>query len=203
MGLVLNWAINQLYAKERQELGNGIFDFLEEELKDMVPGSEGLLALPYVLGGSDQNYGLEYATFFNVRNNHTRRHMLHAVMEGICLMLRLATEAQLARMDPKVSTTINAVGGGATNDRWMQILANVLNIQIDVPYTPRHVGTIGVAYHALIGLGLYDNYEQAAGSVRIEKSFKPDPEAVKVYEERYAQFCALREAIKPIYQQLT
>ena len=110
-------------------------------------------------------------------------------------------QAQLALMDPNVSRTINAVGGGATNDRWMQMLADILNIPIEVPYSPRHVGTIGCAYHALIGLGLFDNYAQAGTNVKIEKTFTPDPEAVKVYEARYQQFIELRDALKHVYPQ--
>jgi len=197
--LSLNWAIDQFYHDEKEKLQDGIFTFLEEELKQIPAGSDGLLVVPSLFGGTTAQTRNERASFVRVSDKHTRAHLVHGVMEGVCMLIRSFNQERFAQQAKLGAYTIRAVGGGACNDRWMQILANVLNVPVEIPYHCRHVGTIGSAYHALIGLGLYDNYEQAAKCIRIEKTFYPQKDAVEIYEAAFAEFEALRKALYPIY----
>ena len=82
----------------------------------------------------------------------------------------------------------------------MQILADVLNVTIEVPAATRHAGTLGTAYCALVGLGLCDNIEDAARRVKIANVYTPNPEAVAVYEKGYRVFEKIYGTLAPLFE---
>lgn len=199
VGLALNWLVEQLYNQEKASMGDGVMAYIDQEAGKIPAGSEGLLSIPFLYGGPHGgDYRNERATFFNLKDVHTRAHMIRALMEGICMAMRMINIPKLEQTDP--SQGICAVGGGACSDPWMQILANVVNMPVEVPYNTRHVGAVGAAYHALIGLGIFDDYAQAAANVRVEKTFYPKEAAVGLYKDRYEGMLALREALKAVYK---
>ena len=119
-------------------------------------------------------------------------------MEGVCYTLRMNVEDYWKESGTRPDR-IHAVGGGSLSDVWMQALADILDIPVSVPGSPRHAGAIGTAYCALIGLGCCENFREAAGQIEIERSFEPRPEAVKIYHDAYQVFSGLYELLEPLY----
>jgi len=120
--------------------------------------------------------------FININNTHTRAHMVNAVMESVCYSMRMSLVALRKGTRRKVDV-IRAVGGCATSDHWMSILADILGITVEVPRDPRHAGAIGAAYCALIGLGVCKDFSEAKTRIVIEKRFEPHADTAQVYEK--------------------
>lgn len=202
IGLSLNWTLSRLYQKEMEELGGGIFDFLTEELEDIPPGCEGVLATPWFYGERPPNFSeLARGNFLNLNSCHTRKHMVKAMMEGVCYTLKMNVEAYWTVHGAKPAY-INAVGGGACSPIWMQALADILEVPINVPRNPRHAGAVGTAYCALIGLGYCSSFEDAATQIEIAHSFQPRPDAMSVYRAAYPVFKGLYTTLEPLFAKM-
>ena len=118
---------------------------------------------------------------------HDRRHMVNAVLEGICCILRLRKEAiEKSTGDP--ITRVNVVGGGAGSPHWMQMLADVLQVEVCVPDNARYAGALGAAYCAMIGLGLRNNFDECAQKMRVKARYMPQKEAMEVYDRQWLRF---------------
>lgn len=199
IGLSFDWTVEQLYHKEKKELGSGIFDFLQEELKDVPPGSQGLLASHWMFGERPPFFGDDArGVFVNLNGRHTRKHMLNAMMESVCYTMKMSLDAIENGTKRKIEK-INVVGGGTLNDYWMQILADVLQIPVCIPSQTRHSGALGAAYCALIGLGVCKDFSEAKAKIEIEKTFEPRVENRAVYEKMCRQYSELYPTLKKTF----
>ena len=192
-----DWCLRTFYCAELAQLGDGIFDFVEKELSQIPAGSLGLTALPSLNGEGGPFSPTMRAGFTNVKAIHDRRHMVNAVLEGICCILRLRKE-MIEKDSGQIITHINAVGGGAGSDHWMQMMADVLQVEICVPDNARYSGALGAAYCAMIGLGLCRDFDECAEKVRIAKRFLPKAENKEVYEEKWERFKKTADALGQI-----
>jgi xylulokinase len=85
-------------------------------------------------------------------------------------------------MDP-----INAVGGGAVSDTWLQIYADVFDRTIRQVKEPRLVTLRGAALLALAGIGSL-TFDQIPGLIQITKTFQPNPDYRQIYDELFREF---------------
>lgn len=205
-GMTLNWAIDQFYAYEKQAVkadtgGGSIFDFINRELEAIKPGSNSLIATPWLYGEHcpvlDEN---AKAVFFNITNLHDRRHIINAIMEGVCYSLR----GQMEYYNKDTGDTIKrvgAVGGGALSNHWMQMMADVLNVPVYVTQNVLHAGAMGVAAVAGVGLGLYD-FNEVEKFITIEKTFYPREEYIVTYDKLYNVFKRIYPTLKDLYTEL-
>jgi sugar (pentulose or hexulose) kinase len=71
------------------------------------------------------------------------------------------------------------------------------------PHTYETSG-LGAAINVAVGCGYYENYSDATKVMtRIESTFKPDPDRVKLYDELYRNvYKKMYKQLKPIYQQI-
>ena len=201
IGLSYNWAIDRFYGEEKKALGDGIFALLDSQLSEIPAGSEGVFATPWFYGERPPLFGRDArGNFLGLGAIHDRRHMTRAVMEGVCYQLKMGAEYSAKTMGRRMPGTVRAIGGGSCSGIWMQILADVLNVTIEVPAATRHAGALGTAYCALVGLGLCDSVEDAASRVQIASVYKPNPEAVAAYEKGYRTFEKIYKTLEPLFE---
>ncbi len=200
IGLSLNWVIKNFYGREWAEMSSNVFEFVNQDMKDIPPGSEGAFATPWFYGEVPPLLGEEArGNFINLGPQHGRRHLAHAIMEGVCYQLKMGglhNQKVKGYPWPKV---VNVVGGGSSSDIWMQMLADIMNIPVRVPHATRHSGAVGTAYSALIGLGICSDYAEAAKRVQIDRSFEPIPENVAAYEKYFPVFETLYKQLEPVF----
>lgn len=199
VGLAFNWAINRLYPREVDELGGGIYDFINAEIASAPAGSAGLICTPWFYGECEPLCPEVRGTFFGLGDQHTRKHMVRAVLEGICYSLKYADEQYRSRKGLVRQKEYYAIGGGSLSPVWMQMLADILNMPINVPRETKHTGAIGAAYCALVGLGRCTDYGEASQNITVQHRYEPIPEHISVYADGYARFNRLREAIIPLF----
>lgn len=81
-------------------------------------------------------------------------------------------------------------------------MANVLNIQLDVPESEQGPG-MGGAVLAMVACGLYPSVADACGKlVHTAETVAPDPELAARYEARYQQFKQIYPAMKELFAAL-
>lgn len=198
MGCMLSAAsCNKWWLEEI--LGTKDYDKEQEQIAKL--GENHVYYLPYLMGErSPYNNPNARATFIGMTMDTTRTDMTQAVLEGVAFALRDSFE--VAKKLGIVIERTKICGGGAKSPLWKRIIANVLNIKVDVLKTEEGP-SLGGAMLAAVACGEYETVEEAAEKlVKIVDTVDPEPELVKKYEERYQQFQNIYPACKELFDQI-
>ena len=126
--------------------------------------------------------------FFGMSMDSTRADMTQAVLEGVAFGLRDSLEVARG-LGIKIERT-KICGGGAKSPLWKKIIANVMNLKVDV-LENEEGPSMG---------GAYPNVETIGKKfAKVVDTVEPDPELVAKYEERYQKFRTLYPAMKPLF----
>ncbi len=181
---------------------NGILqstDYKKEEagLDDFL-GKNDVYFLPYLMGErSPHNDVTARGAFIGMRPDTTRGMMTLAMLEGVTFALRDCLEA--AKKNGAVIPRTKLCGGGAKSKLWRKIVANVMNLPVDIPQTEQGPG-FGAAMLAMVGCGEYQTVQEAADAiVRVKETVLPDSDIAAQYEERYRHFTKLYPALKGLF----
>ena len=195
MGCVLSAAsANQWWCKNI--LGTTHYD--EEQANIQKLGENNVYFLPYLMGErSPHNNPFARAMFVGMSLDTNREDMVQAVLEGVAFGLRDSFE--IAReLGIKVNRT-KICGGGAKSLLWCKIIANVMNVTVEIPEQDEGPA-LGAAILAAVGSGFYQDLESAVSRiVRVKDSIEPEEILVKKYEQAYWNFRKLYPAIKDWY----
>ena len=164
-------------------------------------GTNDVYFLPYLMGErSPINDTDARGTFVGMTMATTRADMVQAVMEGVTFAIRDSFEvAKSLGIDIKRS---KLCGGGAKAPIWRKMIADVLNIEIDLPQTEEGPG-YGGAMLAMVGCGEYADVKAcAAALVNTTSTIAPDPEISARYEAKYRKFQSIYPTLKPLFQTL-
>ena len=177
-------------------------DFKGEQAAITKLGENHVYFLPYLMGErSPHNNPNARATFIGMTMDTTREDMTQAVLEGVAFALRDSLEVAKS-LGIKLERT-KICGGGAKSPLWKKMIANILNLKVDV-IESEEGPAMGGAMLAAVACGEYKSVEEiAAKVVKIVDTVEPDPELVKKYDERYAQFKEIYPACKPVFDIIT
>lgn len=176
-------------------------DYAAEQKNITKLGENHVYYLPYLMGErSPYNDPDARATFIGMTIDTTREDMTQAVLEGVAFALRDSFE--VARSLGITIGRTKICGGGAKSPLWKKIIANVLNISVDVLETEEGP-SLGGAMLAAVACGEYASVEQAAAKiVKVVDTVEPDPALAAKYEARYQQFKQIYPACKELFQKL-
>ena len=179
----------------------GTKDYAAEQKQIEKLGENHVYFLPYLMGErSPHNNPNARAAFIGMTMDTSRADMTQAVLEGVAFALRDSLEvAKSLGIDLKRT---KICGGGAKSPLWKRIIANVLNIKVDVLKTEEGP-SLGGAMLAAVACGEYETVEEAAKKlVEIVDTVEPEPELVQKYEERYRQFQNIYPTCKELFDQI-
>jgi len=165
---------------------------------DVPAGSLGLLFLPYLSGErSPHPDPAARGAFVGLTLAHDRRHLVRAVLEGVAFGLRDGLDLMIAAGMP-APAWIRASGGGLASPLWRQILADVLEVELESTET-----TEGAAYGAALlatpAAGWFPSVEAAAASLVTSRPVAgPGPDAPR-YRDAHEQYRALYPALRPFF----
>ena len=161
-------------------------------------GRNHVFFLPYLMGErSPINDTGARGCLIGMTMDTTRANLLQAVLEGVAFAIRDSFEVAKALGIPIHRSKI--CGGGAKSPLWKTIMANVLNIQLDVPESEQGPG-MGGAMLAMVACGRYPSVAAACEAlVCTAETISPDPELAARYEVRYQQFKAVYPALKDVF----
>ncbi|MBU9721775.1 MULTISPECIES: xylulokinase [Bacillaceae] len=194
-GYSLSW-FKDTFAKEES------FESLLEGLGDVPIGANGLLFTPYLVGErTPYADAVIRASFIGMDGSHDRIDFARAVIEGITFSLNESIE--IFRESGKTIDTIISIGGGAKNETWLQIQADVFNAKI-VKLSSEQGPAVGATMLAAYGCGWFGSLQECADVFTAEDvSYEPIPENVekykelfKLYKDVYVQTKGLNEGLK-------
>ena len=179
----------------------GTKDYKKEQESIKKLGENHVYYLPYLMGErSPYNNPNARATFIGMTMDTTRADMTQAVLEGVAFALRDSFEVAKTLGIPIERTKI--CGGGAKSPLWKKIIANVLNIKVDVLETEEGP-SLGGAMLAAVACGEYKDVESAAAAiVKVVDTVEPEPELAAKYEARYQQFKNIYPACKDLFDKI-
>lgn len=161
-------------------------------------GENHVFFLPYLMGErSPWNDPAARATFTGITMDTTRQDMTQAVLEGVAFAVRDMYEFAKST-GIKIERTM-ICGGGAKSPLWKKMIANILNLPVDVPVSEEGPG-MGGAMLAMVACGAYESVEKAAEAiVKVSETVEPDAALVKKYDEQYKKFQTLYPALKDAF----
>ncbi|MBL7870318.1 MAG: gluconokinase [Cyclobacteriaceae bacterium] len=160
------------------------------KVADEIPaGSEGLVALPFLLGERAPIYNPDAkGVFFNITLRHTKAHFIKALMEGICFeLLSIVTSLEEVCGSSK---QVLVSGGFIHAPEWVQLLSTILDKELIVSGThdTSALGAAAIAFKAL------QIPFQIDGSHSIR--FVPDRSKNELYRQHFIQFESLYRKVE-------
>lgn len=179
----------------------GTKDYGTEQAAITKLGENHVYFLPYLMGErSPHNDPDARGTFIGMTMDTSRADMTQAVLEGVAFALRDSFEIAKS-LGIQIDRT-KICGGGAKSLLWKKIIANVLNVKVDVPETEEGPG-YGAAILAAVACSEYASVEEAAQKLlKVVDTVEPDAELAAKYEERYAQFKQIYPTVKELFGKL-
>ncbi|WP_040948520.1 gluconokinase [Gorillibacterium massiliense] len=183
-GVMFRWVrdtLATLEAEEGRRKGMDPYDYLTELAHTVPPGSGGLLFLPFLLGERSPNWNANArGVFFGLAMNHTKNHMIRAVMEGV--VYRLNSVAQALSETIGAPEEIRASGGFARSPLWRQMLADVLVKTVTVTDSVES-SALGAAYIGFYAMGRFSRLEDIRDWVVARTSHRANSENYPIYKE--------------------
>ena len=179
-------------------LGTKDFAAEQEMITDDMLGRNRVFFLPYLMGErSPINDTDARACFVGMSMDSRREDMVQAVLEGVAFALRDCMEVAHSLGVHAESTML--CGGGAKSVLWRRIIANVLDMTIDIPSCEEGPG-YGAAMLAMVGCGVFSTVEECCRAlIGVRESISPDPDIAAAYNERYARFRRIYPALKGFF----
>jgi len=194
-GHSLNW-FKSTFAPDKS------FDQLLAQVGSIAPGSNGLLFTPYIVGErTPYADALIRGSFIGMDTTHTLDHFARAVLEGITFSLRDSLEL-MRSVGKKDIAQIISIGGGAKNEDWLQMQADIFNATV-IKLTSEQGPALGAAMIAAVGCEWFTTFEACKETfIACEKEFTPIPSHVKAYEKIYKIYTQVYEQTKGLNQEL-
>ena len=176
-------------------------DFASEQENIGALGENKVFFLPYLMGErSPHNDPAARGTFIGMSMDTRREDMTLAILEGVTFGLRDSLEVARS-LGIEIKKTM-ICGGGAKSALWKKLVANIMNVEVEVPVSEEGPG-FGAAILVAVGCKEYESVEAAAKSIiKIKERIQPDPELVAKYEKKYQKFRKIYPALKGIFKEI-
>ena len=176
-------------------------DYAAAQAKVGELGENHVYYLPYLMGErSPLNDPYARSVFLGMTMDTTRTDMTQAVLEGVAFALRDSLE--VARSLGISIDRTKICGGGAKSPLWKKMIANILNIKVDV-IESEEGPALGGAMLAAVANGEFASVEEAAAKiVKVIDTVEPEPELAAKYEEKYQKFVKIYPAVKDLFNEI-
>lgn len=195
-GLSLRWFRDRFGAGA--EDGRDAYERLMSEAGSAPAGAAGVLWTPYLMGERTPHLDINArAALVGLAANHTRSHIIRAILEGVAFSLR-DTLTIFAEMDVPVET-IKLGGGGARSSLWRQIQADVYGRAVEIAETEEGAA-YGAALLAGVGARVWRDVDAACREVvTVRERIEPDAATIKLMDARYKVYQSLYPALARSY----
>lgn len=200
-GSVFEWYATQFGDFKKAFDLDDCIDTLIDDAAKVMPGSEGLIFLPYLQGERAPIWNPNArGVYFGLNIKHEQRHMVRATIEGILYAFFSIgkTVAEHRNID-----SLSANGTFASFPLWMQMMADVFNKPVHIK---RGTGSDSVAVGSFLvsatELGIYKSLEEAAKTVELPDQFSPDAANHAVYMKHFRIFEKLGVKLKEEFEEI-
>jgi len=189
----------QQLASQRGQEAEQLFD---ELLKQVPPGSDGLVLQPYWSPGLRVPGPEARGVVLGFNDVHTRAHLYRAIIEGLGFALREGAE-QIAHRSHIPIREIRVAGGGSQSDAAMQLSADMFGLPATRPHVYEASG-LGAAIDGAVGIGLHPDFPTAVSAMTHPgDTFQPDAANHALYNQLYDQvYRQIYPRLKPLYERI-
>jgi len=187
-GLSLRWYRDQF-------AGGASYDALMKEAAEATAGADGLLWAPYLMGERTPHLDPNArAALVGLTAQHTRAHVIRAILEGVAFSLR-DTFTIFRELGVPVKS-IRLGGGGARSSLWQQIQADIYGMPVDL-VVAEEGAAYGAALLAGVGAGMWRSVEAACETaVHVAKRVEPIAKNVELMNRRYEEYRKLYPSLR-------
>jgi len=183
----LNWLSQTL---EKDAAG------LTAALGDQITAPGTLHFLPYLSGErTPHNDSAIRGALLGLDITTSQADLTRAVLEGVSFALRDNLEA--LKSTGAQLETVTAIGGGSRSQYWLELIATVLNMPLQLPEKGEFGAALGAARLAICGV-TGASPEAIMTKPEIGKTILPRRDLSSAYDEAYASFCTLYPGIKAL-----
>lgn len=181
--------------------GVSAYELMTLQAKDVPPGSEGLIVLPYFMGERSPLWdATARGVVFGLSLHHTRGHFFRAFMEGVAYALYYSYSTLMQTgLQPTYPLIFNE--GGSQSEVWRRIITDMLGIP-----TARLCGVggapLGDAILAGVGVGVFPDFSVAREWARYDDHLEPIDGNHARYLEYFAVYKGLYDDLRTRFQEL-
>ena len=169
---------------------------LSGALGDQISGPNQMQFLPYLSGErTPHNDSTIRGALLNIDIASSRTDLTQAVMEGVGFALRDNLEA-LKSTGTHLSRAL-AIGGGAQSPFWIELVATVLDLPIDLPQKGEFGAALGAARLAIVGRTGAD-YDDVMTPPKVAQTIHPRRTLTTAYDAAYQRYRATYPALKAL-----
>ncbi|MFV0363167.1 MAG: FGGY-family carbohydrate kinase [Suipraeoptans sp.] len=197
----MQWFIDEMLGELNtnvEDKSESIYTLINKWVEEVEPEKSNIVFLPFLNGSNEDS--LARGSFVGITEYHNRKHILRAIYEGI-VFSHLTHLKRLLKNREKPSA-IRLAGGVANSKVWVQIFADVLQMDIETVEC-REQGIIGAMMAASIGVGVYKNYGDVIHQlVQVSQRITPRREYSEVYEKKYRNYRTVVEALSDVWAKM-
>jgi len=196
-GILLRWYRDTLGGEEVRAAQSAGRDPYEVIVESIPEGPSPVMVLPHFNGSGnpvcDMNargavVGLSLST--------SRPDIVKAILE--CLAFEMRINLDYWGGAGITVDELRAVGGGARSPRWLQIRADILGRPVRT-LKVREAACLGAAILAGTAAGIYASVDEGIErTVRLDRTYEPQPDSVSRYSDRYAVYRKLYPALRDV-----
>ncbi|MGX6979652.1 FGGY-family carbohydrate kinase [Vagococcus elongatus] len=194
---------NDFVINETQT-GNNAYENMMVNLDDIPPGSNGLITLPYFAGERTPiNDPLARGLVIGLDLSHTRDHLYKSALEGVGYSINQQIKLMESHEEVFIDK-IYAVGGGAQNNKWLQIVADIIGKDI---YTPKE--TVGACYGdaMMAALGVkypgFESFDDLTRYIKSGEKYAPNEDNFEKYQCYQGLYDSLYDKNKEVMHHLS
>lgn len=170
------------------------FDRLVGAASTASASGEGLYFLPHLLGERSPYWDPDArGAFLGLARHHGRAHLVRAVLEGV--VFNLLTCVRAFREAGAAVDRVDAIGGGAKSDAWLQLIADMWGVTVRRRSIVDEANSLGAAVVAGVGAGVMATLGAAGQLSEVTAEFRPDT-------GRHDEYLARHEAFMDAYARL-
>ncbi len=174
------------------------YDQINASVAALPKAGSGVLFMPF-LTGSNAGLGMK-GGWYGLQSAHTPAHVAQAVYEGVIFSLNVHLQ-RIRRLFPQAEA-LRATGGPARSKPWMQILADLSGMPVELPLV-EETGCTGAALAAAVSCGIFHSMKEAAGLfAKPGDAIMPDAGAFAQYKEKEQRYRYLVETIRDMEDRL-
>lgn len=171
-------------------------DNLASMVPDSIVGPSSITFLPYLSGErTPHNDSLIRASFLGVDVASGPADLTQSVMEGVAFAMRDCLEA--LKRTGTAPTSLMAVGGGVRSTFWLETLATVMQVSLDVPKGSEFGAAMGAARLAICAAN-NATPDDIMKPPKIQESIDPRTALVERYDREYGRYRQFYQALAPL-----
>lgn len=181
--------------------GMNAYQMLDTQAESIMPGSDGLIVLPYLMGERTPIWDV-YAkgVVFGLSLRHTKAHVVRATMEAVAYALydsfRLIKDS-----GKRINYPIVLNEGGAKSRLWRRIITDVFCVPT-VLVKSRTGAPYGDAILAAVAEGSFSDYSITREKVEYIEPMEPNLETNKLYMDYFSLYKDIYSHLKSDFKKL-